>query len=313
MALRALDRALELFGAPLFAYHQIVHNSSLVDCYRKRGVRFVDNLREVPVGAAVVFSAHGVSPMVRREATDRHLRVIDATCPLVHKVHAEARRFIREGCTVILVGHRGHDETDGIAGEVGGGIKIIETSGEAESVEVPADKPVAYLTQTTLSTEETQAIIAVLHRRFPTIHAPVKEDICYATKNRQEAVRVLAARANLAIVVGSENSSNSRRLAETAEGCGVPAHLVGGVDDLDPEWFTPETTVLITSGASTPEGLVQALISRLRSDFGGEATEVGVAEEAQWFQLPVVFRRIGPGRTADQLPGHAVLSSSTKT
>jgi 4-hydroxy-3-methylbut-2-enyl diphosphate reductase len=292
MALASLDRSLELFGTPLYAYHQIVHNTPLVRHYQQRGVTFVDDLADVPAGGTVVFSAHGVAPDVRRLAAERGVRVIDATCPLVSKVHSEARRFARAGYTIIMVGHAGHDETVGVMGEAPGCIHLVETLADVAALQVLDPDRVAWLTQTTLSIDETREILAALRQRFPAIEGPARDDICYATQNRQEAVRALLDEADLLLVIGSHNSSNSQRLAELGRRQGVPALLVDGPADLDPATFAGVATVAITAGASVPESFVQATVSWLLQRFGGSVEERRITEESVRFQLPVIVRSI---------------------
>ena len=238
MAIEALQRAVEAHGTPLYAYHEIVHNKWVVDWFRQRGVVFVNDLAEVPEGQHVLYSAHGVPPEVRRQAAQRRLKTIDATCPLVTKVHEEAIRFAREGYTILLIGHVGHDEVIGTMGEAPEAIRLIRTDADVEQVEVPDPSKVAYLTQTTLSVDDAVRIIEHLRRRFPLIVGPKRNDICYATQNRQEAIRTLAREANVVLVVGSQNSSNSQRLAELARTCGVAAYLIDGPGDIDLAWFS---------------------------------------------------------------------------
>jgi len=290
MALSSLDRALELFGAPIYAYHQIVHNARLVSRYQRRGVVFVDELADVPEGATAVFSAHGVAPEVRRLAGQRRIRVVDATCPLVHKVHSEARRFALGGYTILLIGHRDHDETVGVMGEAPGRIRLVETLEDVASLEVPDPGRVAYLTQTTLSQDDAREIIDALRRRFPSIAGPPSEDICYATENRQDAIRKLLAGVDLLLVIGSRNSSNSQRLVEIGARQGLPALLIDGPADLDAGWFRGVATLLVTAGASVPEEFVEATVAWLRTRFGAEVEERRFAEEALRFQLPLIVR-----------------------
>ncbi|HSE66305.1 MAG TPA: 4-hydroxy-3-methylbut-2-enyl diphosphate reductase, partial [Gemmatimonadales bacterium] len=290
MAIESLDRALALFGTPIYAFHQIVHNQTLVREFRERGVVFVDDLCDVPFGATVVFSAHGVAPRVRELAEQRGLRVIDATCPLVHKVHAEARRFARNDNDIILIGHHGHDETVGVAGEATDRIRVVATEEEIQRVEVGHPDKVAYLTQTTLSVDETRHLVAALQQRFPAAVGPAKEDICYATQNRQEAVKALAGEADLALVIGSRNSSNSLRLVDVARDSGIPARLIDGSEQLEPSWFENAEVVLLTAGASVPERLVGATIEWLERHFGAVVEERRIAEETLRFQLPIAVR-----------------------
>jgi len=294
MAIAGLESAIERFGTPIYVYHEIVHNTWVVHGFRTRGVVFVDRLDEVPPGEHLLYSAHGVSPDVRREAAQRHLETIDATCPLVTKVHREAAQFAAQGYTVILIGHAGHDEVVGTMGESPDAIRLIASVEEAECVEVVDPGRVAYLTQTTLSVDDTAQIIDRLRRRFPKLVGPARDDICYATQNRQEVVRRLASKADLVLVVGSRNSSNSQRLAELARSGGVTAHLIDGPADIDPTWFRgeePPEAVLITAGASAPENLVQQCVSYLQACFQAEVEEVRLREEEVHFILPRELRQ----------------------
>jgi 4-hydroxy-3-methylbut-2-en-1-yl diphosphate reductase len=247
MAIECLDRALELFGPPVFVYHYIVHNKFVVEGFERRGVVFVNSLDDVPAGSTLVYSAHGVSPEIERQSKGKKYRVLDATCPLVTKVHREARDFALRGFTILLIGHKGHDEVAGVLDEAEN-ILVIETVEDAESIEVRDPQRVAYLTQTTLSLDDAAQIIATLRRRFPGIAGPATDDICYATQNRQHAVGMLARRADLAIVIGSQNSSNSQRLAEVARGAGIPAYLVDGPEQIERDWLQGVTNILLTSG-----------------------------------------------------------------
>ena len=232
MAIESLERALEFFGPPVYVYHEIVHNKYVVDRFQKRGTVFVESLDEVPEGSPLLYSAHGVSPQIREQARKRRLLAIDATCPLVTKVHLEAIKYAREGYTIVLIGHEGHDEVIGTMGEAPDQIVLVETAEDVERLDVADPRKVAYLTQTTLSVDDANVVIAALRKKFPAIANPPKDDICYATQNRQEAVRELAARADLVLVLGSQNSSNSQRLAEIAESLGVPSHLIDGVSEI---------------------------------------------------------------------------------
>jgi 4-hydroxy-3-methylbut-2-enyl diphosphate reductase len=290
MAIECLERALELYEPPIYVYHQIVHNKFLVEKYRRRGVTFVDDADDVPEGATLVYSAHGVAPAVREQAAQRKLNVIDATCPLVSKVHAEARRLTASGYATFFIGHRDHDESAGVLGEAPGEIDLIESAEEAGHIAVRDSARAAYLTQTTLSVEETERIIEALRARFPHIEAPRRSDICYATQNRQEAVRALAPLADLALVVGSRNSSNSMRLVEVARAQGLAAHLVDAPEEIEPEWFRGVSTVLLTSGASVPEELFAATVEWISQRFGASIEERVVMSEAMQFQLPVKVR-----------------------
>lgn len=261
-AIEVVDLALKIHGAPLYVRHAIVHNELVVRNFEARGVVFVEDVEDVPEGMPVVFSAHGVSPAVREAAARRGLQVIDATCPLVTKVHTEAKRFAARGRFMVYIGHRGHVEAEGTMGEAPGRMVLVETPEEASVVEVPADEQLAIVTQTTLSVDEVQRIVDVLRRRFPDIETPAKEDICYATTNRQQAVRQLAQECDRVLVVGSPTSSNSNRLREVAESLGVPAHLIMGRADVRPEWAT-DKRIGLTSGASTPEAQVEEVIGAL--------------------------------------------------
>jgi 4-hydroxy-3-methylbut-2-enyl diphosphate reductase len=286
MAIEALESALAAHGAPLYIYHEIVHNKWVVDWFRRQGVVFVDDLAEVPEGAHLLYSAHGVPPSVRQQARRRRLKTIDATCPLVTKVHREAVRFARQGYMVLFIGHAGHDEVVGTMGEAPESIRLIETVGDADRIEVADPSGVAYLTQTTLSVDDAAQIVEHLRRRFPQIVGPLRDDICYATQNRQEAVRLLAPQCDLVLVVGSRNSSNSRRLTELAQACGVPAHLIDGPADIDLRWFSSGETVLLTAGASAPESLVQQCVTMLQERFAASVETHAVREEQVRFALP---------------------------
>jgi 4-hydroxy-3-methylbut-2-enyl diphosphate reductase len=293
MAIESLERGLELFGEPLYVYHEIVHNKYVVERFQKRGVVFVDELSQVPEGAPLLYSAHGVSPQVREQARERRLRAIDATCPLVTKVHLEAVKYAKEGYTIVLIGHEGHDEVIGTMGEAPDRMILVETAEDVEKLDLNTDK-IAYLTQTTLSVDDANVVIAALRQRFPHIANPPKDDICYATQNRQEAVRELAARADLVLVLGSQNSSNSRRLAEIANSLGPQAHLIDGVCEIRPEWLEGVETVLITAGASAPEDVVQECIDYLKERYGATVEEEWVRDENVHFPLPKTLRDLLP-------------------
>lgn len=290
MAIKSLERALELLGSPLYVYHEIVHNKHVVRQFEQSGVVFVESIDDVPEGGNLLYSAHGVSPAIRERARQRKLYTIDATCPLVAKVHAEAIRFARQGYSIVLIGHAGHDEIIGVLGEAPGQITLVETAEEAEVLEVAQPNRVAYLTQTTLSVDEAARVIAALKRRFPLIVAPPKADICYATQNRQEALRTLCHEADLVLVIGSQNSSNSVRLAEAARDGGTPAHLIDDVADIDPSWFEGAETVVVTAGASAPEHLVQECLHWLELLFGAEVQQRVIRNEDVKFALPQVLR-----------------------
>jgi 4-hydroxy-3-methylbut-2-enyl diphosphate reductase len=292
MAIESLDLALSSLDPPIYVYHEIVHNKYVVEHFAARGVTFVDDLAEVPFGATLLFSAHGVSPEVRRIARERNLRAIDATCPLVTKVHLEAIKYARAGYTILLIGHEGHDEVIGTMGEAPEAIVLVEKPEDVASLEVADEAKVAYLTQTTLSVDDANRIIRRLKERFPSIASPPKEDICYATQNRQEAVSKLAVGADLAIVLGSQNSSNSQRLAELARERGIPAYLVDGPGDLRPEWFLGVETVLVTAGASAPEQVVDSCLDWLRQRYGATIEPCAIREENVSFPLPRELRTL---------------------
>ncbi|ASV76580.1 4-hydroxy-3-methylbut-2-enyl diphosphate reductase [Thermogutta terrifontis] len=292
MAIETVETALQWFGTPLYVFHEIVHNQHVVQTFSNRGVIFVNDIDEVPPGSVLVFSAHGVSPEVREKARQRQLRTIDATCPLVTKVHREVRRFADQGYTIFLIGHAGHDEVIGTLGEAPHAIRLIQSVAEAETVEVPDPDKVAYTTQTTLSILDAAQIVARLRERFPKLVGPAKDDICYATQNRQEAVLAIAPQCDVFLVVGSQNSSNSRRLAEIAASTGIPAYLVDGPQEIDLAWFAGKETVGLTAGASAPEHLVQECIRLLQEKFGATVEEVFLREEHVHFPLPAELRLV---------------------
>src|SRR3954463_7644031 len=267
MAIESLDLALASLDPPIYVYHEIVHNKYVVEQFRARGVAFVDDLAEVPFGATLLFSAHGVSPEVRRIARERNLRGIDATYPLVTKVQLEAIKSAQAGYTILVLGHEGHDEVIGTMGEAPEAIILVESPEDVATLEVADEQKIAYLTQTTLSVDDANRIIDKLKQRFPQIAAPPKDDICYATQNRQEAVSLLARDVDVALVLGSQNSSNSQRLAELARERGIPAYLVDGPADLQPQWFEGANIVLVTAGASAPETVVDQCLDWLRKHF----------------------------------------------
>ena len=297
MAIECLERALDFFGSPVYVYHEIVHNKYVVDRFKGRGAIFVESLDEVPEGSPLLYSAHGVSPQIREQARQRRLLAIDATCPLVTKVHLEAIKYAREGYTIILIGHEGHDEVIGTMGEAPEQMVLVETAQDVQRLSVKDPRKVAYLTQTTLSVDDANIVIAALRAKFPHIANPPKDDICYATQNRQEAVRELAARVDLVLVLGSQNSSNSRRLAEIAASMGIPAHLVDGVSDIQKSWFEQVQSVLITAGASAPEDVVQECIDYLVNNHGATIDEAFVREENVHFPLPKSLRELLPAGT----------------
>lgn len=290
MAIGSLERALELFGAPLYVYHEIVHNRHVVEEFRRRGVVFVGAVDEVPEGSHLLYSAHGVSPDVRRQARQRRLRAIDATCPLVSKVHLEAVRFAHRGYGIILIGHAGHDEVMGTLGEAPRGIRLVERIEDVDRLEVPDPTKVAYLTQTTLSVDDTRRIVDRLQQRFPSIVGPPQQDICYATQNRQEAVKLLVPQADIVLVLGSRNSSNSNRLAELARAHDRPAHLIDGAAEIRRDWFRGEETVLITAGASAPDEVVEECVAYLSECYHAQVEDYSVREERAQFPLPAELR-----------------------
>ena len=288
-AIAIVERALEKFGPPVYVKHAIVHNRHVVQRLERLGAVFVEDLDAVPPGARTIFSAHGVSPAVHAEAAARGLRVVDATCPLVTKVHIEARRFAKAEHTIFLIGHADHVEVIGTRGEAPAHIVVVGTVEEAERVQVPDSARVAYLTQTTLSMDDTRDIVAVLKRRFPALAGPGKDDICYATQNRQNAVQALVQQADAILVVGSENSSNSNRLVEVARARGCPAYLVNSHHDLQPAWLAGVRRVGVTAGASAPEEVVQELIAHLSQRHRATVRELEVIEETVAFPLPSVL------------------------
>ncbi|HYZ11656.1 MAG TPA: 4-hydroxy-3-methylbut-2-enyl diphosphate reductase [Actinomycetota bacterium] len=285
-AVDIVERALRIHGAPVYVRKQIVHNIHVVRDLERKGAVFVEEESEVPEGATVVLSAHGVAPEVYQNSASRHLRVIDATCPLVTKVHLEARRFAGHGSTILLIGHQGHEEVIGTSGEAPDHIRLVGDVEEARAVDVPDPENVSYLSQTTLSVDETNEIIAVLRRRFPHIQGPPRDDICYATQNRQDAVKDVARRADVVLVIGSDNSSNSNRLVEVSRALGTPAYLIDDETEVDPSWFDGARTVGVTSGASAPEWLVDRVVGWLRERGATDVEEVRVVEEHMAFGLP---------------------------
>ena len=290
MAIDALDKALELFDSPIYVYHEIVHNQYVVERFRRKGVVFVDAVTDVPKGATLLYSAHGVSPEIRRLSKERRLRTIDATCPLVTKVHLEAIRFAAEGYTIFLIGHEGHDEVLGTLGEAPDHIRLVESEAEVASIEVEDEAKVAYLTQTTLSIDDAERIVRALRTRFPKIAGPAKDDICYATQNRQEAVREIAPEADVVLVLGSQNSSNSQRLRELAVADGKRSYLIDHADEIEPDWFTPNDVVMVTAGASAPEEVVQECLTYLRERFGATIEDRVIREEHVSFPMPRELR-----------------------
>lgn len=290
MAIESLERALELFGAPLYVYHEIVHNRPVVERFRKRGVVFVNEVSEIPPGAHVIYSAHGVAPAIRAASQESGLHAIDATCPLVTKVHLEAVRFAREGYQILLIGHEGHDEVLGTMGEAPEHIHLVQDTADVDRLRFPPDTKLAYLTQTTLSVDDATVIIDALKQRYPNIVGPSRDDICYATQNRQEAVKDLVGEAEVVLVLGSRNSSNSMRLAEIADGCGKPAYLIDHAGEISDCWFDGANCVLITAGASAPEEVVEECVDYLKKRFGAVVEHRTVREEHVNFPLPHELR-----------------------
>ena len=293
-AIDIVERAIELFGAPIYVRHEVVHNRYVVERLRSLGAVFVEELDEVPDDATVIFSAHGVARAVQDEARRRDLKVFDATCPLVTKVHMEVSRYARESREVILIGHEGHPEVEGTMGQFdtqyGGRILLVETPEDVEQLEIKDPERIAFVTQTTLSVDDTQKVVDALRRRFPTLTTPRKEDICYATQNRQDAVKRLVERCDIILVVGSPSSSNSNRLREIAEKAGIPGYLIDGPQDMKREWFEGKRVVGVTAGASAPEVLVERVVAKLK-EWGGQAPEAlqGQAENVV-FSLPRELR-----------------------
>ena len=292
MAIESLDLAIRMCGTPVYVYHEIVHNKYVVETFRDKGAVFVDRIDEVPEGALLLYSAHGVSPAVREQAAARNLRTIDATCPLVTKVHLEAIRYAKVGYTIILIGHEGHDEVIGTMGEAPEAIVLVESPEDVDRLEIADGSRLAYLTQTTLSVDDANRIITRLRARFPQIANPPKDDICYATQNRQEAVRILSREADVVLVLGSQNSSNSQRLAELARETSKPAYLIDGARDIDPAWFRGDETVLVTAGASAPELVVEECVDFLRGRYGATVETRVVREEDVYFPLPRELRTL---------------------
>jgi 4-hydroxy-3-methylbut-2-enyl diphosphate reductase len=294
MAIETLELAIKIVGAPVYVYHEIVHNKYVVERFRAQGAVFVEDLSEVPPGETLLYSAHGVSPEIRRIAAERGLKTIDATCPLVIKVHLEAVRYAKEGYTIVLIGHEGHDEVIGTMGEAPEAIILVESPEDVDQLELSTDK-LAYLTQTTLSVDDANRIIRRLEERFPQIVGPPKADICYATQNRQEAVRILAREADVVLVLGSQNSSNSQRLAELAGDDTARTFLIDGPEDIDLTQFKSDDTVLITAGASAPETVVEQCVALLQETFDADVDSRTIREEEVYFPLPKEVRQLAAG------------------
>ncbi|HET9735131.1 MAG TPA: 4-hydroxy-3-methylbut-2-enyl diphosphate reductase [Burkholderiales bacterium] len=290
-AIEIVERALEQYGAPIYVRHEIVHNKTVVEDLRRKGAVFVEELDEVPTGATVIFSAHGVAQAVREDAAARGLKVFDATCPLVTKVHVEVTRMLREGYEIVMIGHRGHPEAEGTMGQAAAGMHLVETVDDVASLQVRDGARLAYVTQTTLSVDDARTIVAALKARFPAIRGPKKDDICYATQNRQDAVKFLTPRCEVVIVVGSPNSSNSNRLREVAENMGAQAYMVDSAADLRPEWVAGKLRVGVTAGASAPEVLVDQLVARLKELGAGSVQQLEGITEHVVFTLPRALAR----------------------
>jgi len=286
-AIDIVERALERFGPPVYVRHEIVHNRHVVDGLRAKGARFVENLSEVPAGAITIFSAHGVAQAVEDEASERGLHVLDATCPLVAKVHGQGQRYIAQGRMVILIGHAGHPEVEGTMGRIAGPVLLVQTEADVEALSLPPDTPIAYVTQTTLSVDDTRGMIAALHRRFTNVVGPQTSDICYATHNRQTAVRELARQADVILVVGAKNSSNSNRLREIGTEAGVPSYLIADGDQLRDEWVRDAEVIGLTAGASAPEALIEHVVAALRRLARVEVAVLPGIQENVEFRLPV--------------------------
>ncbi|MBW8328808.1 MAG: 4-hydroxy-3-methylbut-2-enyl diphosphate reductase [Thiobacillus sp.] len=285
-AIAIVERALEKFGAPIYVRHEVVHNTFVVNDLKAKGAIFVEELDEVPAGATVIFSAHGVSQAVRAEAEARGLNVFDATCPLVTKVHVEVSKMHDKGLEIVMIGHKGHPEVEGTLGQAQGGMYLVETPEDVASLQVSDPDKLAYVTQTTLSVDDAARVVAALRARFPNIVGPKKDDICYATQNRQDAVKALAPQCDVVIVVGSPTSSNSNRLREVAKNLGVPAYMVDNASEIDPQWISGKKRVGVTAGASAPEILVRAVIERLNQLGVGNVTDLEGVREKVGFPLP---------------------------
>ena len=285
-AIAIVERALEKFGAPIYVRHEVVHNTFVVNDLKAKGAIFVEELSEVPAGATVIFSAHGVSQAVRLEAEARGLNVFDATCPLVTKVHVEVSKMREKGFEIVMIGHKGHPEVEGTLGQSAGGMYLVETPDDVASLQVSDPGRLAYVTQTTLSVDDAARVVDALRARFPTIVGPKKDDICYATQNRQDAVKALAPQCDVVIVVGSPTSSNSNRLREVAQNLGVPAYMVDNASEIDPRWVAGKQHIGVTAGASAPEVLVQDVIALLTQSGTGQVTHLKGAQENVGFPLP---------------------------
>jgi 4-hydroxy-3-methylbut-2-enyl diphosphate reductase len=289
-AIEIVELALVKYGAPVYVRHEIVHNRHVVESLKSKGAIFVEDLSEVPTGAMTIFSAHGVAKSVETDAIDRKLPVIDATCPLVAKVHMQGKRYVAQGRTLILIGHAGHPEVDGTIGQISGPVILVQNEADVALLDLGADTPISYITQTTLSVDDTKAIIVALRRRFSNVSGPDTSDICYATQNRQTAVRELTKLADLILVVGANNSSNSNRLREIGEEAGIPSYLIADGSELNPDWLKGVSTIGLTAGASAPEVLVHDVIDSLRRLGKVEVSALPGVEETVEFRLPAILR-----------------------
>ncbi|AJC19713.1 4-hydroxy-3-methylbut-2-enyl diphosphate reductase [Pandoraea pulmonicola] len=294
-AIEIVERALAMYGAPIYVRHEIVHNAYVVENLRKKGAIFVEELTDVPPGNTLIFSAHGVSQAVRTEAEARGLRIFDATCPLVTKVHVEVAKMRDQGLEIIMIGHKGHPEVEGTMGQSGEGMFLVETIEDVLALQVADESKLAYVTQTTLSVDDAAEVINALKTRFPSITEPKKQDICYATQNRQDAVKFMAPQCDVVVVVGSPNSSNSNRLREVAEKMGVPAYMIDSPDQLKPEWFDGKRRIGVTAGASAPEVLAQSIVSRLRELGVTQVKVLEGVEENIAFPLPKGLTQVAAG------------------
>lgn len=302
-AIEIVERALQKYGAPVYVRHEIVHNRHVVESLKAKGARFIDELSEAPAGAVTIFSAHGVAKAVEVEAQERGLKVLNATCPLVTKVHIQGKNYVASGREVILIGHAGHPEILGTMGQIDGPVHLVQTEADVDALALSSDTPVSYVTQTTLSVDETRGIIAALKRRFTNIVGPDTKDICYATQNRQTAVRELCARADVLLVVGATNSSNSNRLREIGAEVGVPSYLLADGSELNPDWVRGSRTVAITAGASAPERMVEDVIDALRKIEPVEVTTMDGIEETIQFRLPTELTEDTPVKAPRAVAG----------
>ncbi len=292
MAIECVDEVLKKNGPPVYVFHEIVHNRHVVEDFKTRGVVFVENIEEVPAGGLVVYSAHGISPAVRQASQDRRLVEVDATCPLVIKVHNEVLRYARDGYTILFIGHRNHDEAVGTVGEAPNNIIVVESAEEVEQLQLRDESKLAFVTQTTLSVSDAQRVIDAIKKRFPNVRYPIKDDICYATTNRQLAVTQLSRDVEVVLVIGSKNSSNSKRLVERAQEQGVAGYLIDDESEMDSGWLTGKKSVLVTAGASAPEHLVTELLDRLKREFGAQTETRTLVEEDISFELPRSARQL---------------------